>query len=111
MFKFILYLGLLFSFNVNAETNKSKMQALILQANALTIFASTPGTNKIKNITPQLISSGAVNVQFNPSPSTEYQQAIQELIIDRTNNLIINKEGEIFNVYRYNDDIKVLVFN
>lgn len=110
MFKLLFSLGLLVSINAYADTDKLALQSNILTANALTLFASTPPTDKIQNITPQLIASGAVNLQFTSQPSAESKQAVQELIVDKTKNLITNKEGAVFNVYRYNDEVKVLTF-
>lgn len=111
MFKLFLPLCLLLSINAHAETNKLKLQSDILTANALTIFATTPPTDKTQNITQTLINSGVVHMQFLSNPSIESQQALQELFIDKDNNLITNKEGIVLNVYRYKEEVKVLTFN
>lgn len=110
MLKLLLSLALLTSINAHSQTNKLILQSDILTANALTIFASAPPADRFQNITSALIASGAVHSQFVLNPSIESQQAIKELVVDKTNSLITNKEGTVFNLYRYNNEIKVLTF-
>lgn len=111
MFKYILFIGTLLAFNANAETNKLELQRNILKANGLNLFISTAPFDTVKNITPELIASGIIKMQFNSNSSIELKTAIEEFEFDKNKNLIINKEGIVFNVYRYKDDIKVLSFS
>lgn len=110
MFKLLLPLCLLFSINSYAETDKLKLQTDILTANALTLVATSPPSDQFENLTPIIIHSGVVNIQFLSNPSLESEQALKELLIDKNNNLIINKEGVVINVYRYKNAVKVLTF-
>lgn len=88
---------------------KIDIQAAHLKENGMLIFAKAEGSETVEDITKILIEAGAVRLTFDKTPSTE--NLMNEMILDRKEFSIRNKEDIKFNIFRKNKDVNIVISN